>query len=157
MELAPLPFSPKQKTTLSRYPTNSRSFVLGHLWKPFFPLFSQNWKICTLSHTSPATQGTLTRSPKQYQNCPFKIIDYKRTNDARFIPKLLPLPGRRAARYARSLLLLALLPPGNSLWAMEKLLIVHSALNMFTAPLWMAKEKGFFRKHGLDVETIYIP
>ena len=54
-------------------------------------------------------------------------------------------------------LLLALLPPGNSLWAMEKLLIVHSALNMFTAPLWMAKEKGFFRKHGLDVETIYIP
>jgi ABC-type nitrate/sulfonate/bicarbonate transport system substrate-binding protein len=43
------------------------------------------------------------------------------------------------------------------LWAVEKLLIVHSALNMFTTPLWMAKEKGFFRKHGLDVETIYIP
>jgi len=47
--------------------------------------------------------------------------------------------------------------PSNSLWAMEKLLIVHSALNMLTAPLWMAKDKGFFRKYGLDVETIYIP
>jgi NitT/TauT family transport system substrate-binding protein len=41
--------------------------------------------------------------------------------------------------------------------AAEKLLIVHSALNMFTAPLWMAKDKGYFLKNGLDVETIYIP
>jgi ABC-type nitrate/sulfonate/bicarbonate transport system substrate-binding protein len=41
--------------------------------------------------------------------------------------------------------------------AAEKLLVVHSALNMFTAPLWVAKEKGYFNKHGLDVETIYIP
>jgi ABC-type nitrate/sulfonate/bicarbonate transport system substrate-binding protein len=43
------------------------------------------------------------------------------------------------------------------LFAAEKLLVVHSALNMFTAPLWMAKEKGYFLKNGLDIETIYIP
>ncbi|HEY7167939.1 MAG TPA: ABC transporter substrate-binding protein [Candidatus Binatia bacterium] len=45
----------------------------------------------------------------------------------------------------------------SPLWASEKLLIVHSALNMFTAPLWMAKDHGFFAKYGLEVETIYIP
>jgi NitT/TauT family transport system substrate-binding protein len=45
----------------------------------------------------------------------------------------------------------------HPLLAAEKLVVVHSALNMFTAPLWMAKERGFFLKHGLDVETIYIP
>jgi NitT/TauT family transport system substrate-binding protein len=39
----------------------------------------------------------------------------------------------------------------------EKLLIVHSALNLLTSPLWMAKEKGYFSKYGVDVETIYIP
>lgn len=64
---------------------------------------------------------------------------------------------RRSLSSLALLLLLNLLSPGDSLWAMEKLLIVHSALNMFTAPLWMAKDKGFFRKYGLDVETIYIP
>lgn len=41
--------------------------------------------------------------------------------------------------------------------AAEKLLIVHSALNLLTSPLWMAKEKGYFTKYGLDVETVYIP
>src|SRR5436190_6553674 len=41
--------------------------------------------------------------------------------------------------------------------AAEKLLIVHSALNLLTSPLWMAKEKGYFSKYGLDVETVYIP
>jgi len=50
-------------------------------------------------------------------------------------------PPRRSLCSLALLLLLDLLPPGNSLCAMEKLLIVHSALNMFTAPLWMAKEK----------------
>jgi len=59
--------------------------------------------------------------------------------------------------YLTLLLLLDVAAPVQPLWAVEKLLIVHSALNMFTAPLWMAKEKGYFARHGLDVETIYIP
>jgi NitT/TauT family transport system substrate-binding protein len=46
---------------------------------------------------------------------------------------------------------------GHSSFAADKLLVVHSALNMFETPLWVAKEKGFFLKHGVDLETIYIP
>ncbi len=46
---------------------------------------------------------------------------------------------------------------GHSLFAADKVLIVHSALNLITSPLWVAKERGFFLKHGLDAETIYIP
>jgi NitT/TauT family transport system substrate-binding protein len=65
---------------------------------------------------------------------------------------------RRGSLY--SLLLLFLLNmawPDEPVLAAEKLLVVHSALNMFTAPLWMAREKGYFARHGLDIETIYIP
>jgi NitT/TauT family transport system substrate-binding protein len=47
--------------------------------------------------------------------------------------------------------------PAPALLAADKVVIVHSALNMLTAPLWVAKEKGFFLKHGLDVDLIYIP
>ncbi len=46
-------------------------------------------------------------------------------------------------------------PP--SLLAADKVLVVYSALNMLTAPLWVAKEKGFFHKYGLELDTIYIP
>jgi ABC-type nitrate/sulfonate/bicarbonate transport system substrate-binding protein len=57
-----------------------------------------------------------------------------------------------------SLIFLLGLPAGNpSLLAADKLLVVHSALNLITSPLWVAKERGFFLKHGLDAETIYIP
>ncbi len=41
--------------------------------------------------------------------------------------------------------------------AAEPLLVVNSALNMLTVPLWVAKERGYFHKYGLDVDTIYIP
>jgi len=47
-------------------------------------------------------------------------------------------------------------PTGTS-FAAEKLTVVNAALNMLTVPLWVAKEKGYFLKHGLDVDTIYIP
>ena len=42
-------------------------------------------------------------------------------------------------------------------WAAEGLLVVNSALNMLTTPLWVAKEKDYFHKYGIDVDTIYIP
>ena len=38
--------------------------------------------------------------------------------------------------------------------AAEKLVVVNSALNMLTVPLWVAKEKGYFYKYGIDVDTI---
>ncbi len=49
------------------------------------------------------------------------------------------------------------LSPTSRLFAAEPLLVVNSALNMLTVPLWVAKEKGYFHKYGLDVDTIYIP
>ena len=55
------------------------------------------------------------------------------------------------------LFLLGLPVRDPALLAADKLLVVHSALNLLTSPLWVAKEKGFFLKHGLDVETVYIP
>src|ERR1043165_9957152 len=50
--------------------------------------------------------------------------------------------------------LFSITPP---LLAAEGLLVVNSALNVQTAPLWVAKEKGYFHKYGLDVDTVYIP
>jgi len=47
--------------------------------------------------------------------------------------------------------------PTPRLFAAEPLLVVNSALNMLTVPLWVAKENGYFHKYGLDVDTIYIP
>jgi NitT/TauT family transport system substrate-binding protein len=64
---------------------------------------------------------------------------------------------RFSSRLLGFLLVFGLAWQADPLFAAEKLVVVHSALNMFTAPLWMAKERGFFLKHGLDVETIYIP
>jgi ABC-type nitrate/sulfonate/bicarbonate transport system substrate-binding protein len=67
-------------------------------------------------------------------------------------------PSRRGRGLLLSLIFLLGLPAGNpSLLAADKLLVVHSALNLITSPLWVAKERGFFLKHGLDAETIYIP
>ena len=64
----------------------------------------------------------------------------------------------KAAKLLLAVVLLvgSVLPPAAS-FAAEKLLIVHSALNLLTSPLWMAKEKGYFSKYGIDVETVYIP
>jgi len=55
------------------------------------------------------------------------------------------------------LLLLTLGVGVRLLPAAERLTSAHSALNILTVPLWLAKEKGFFLKHGLEVESIYIP
>ncbi len=44
-----------------------------------------------------------------------------------------------------------------ALLAAEHEVVVYSALNMLTAPLWVAKEKGYFHRHGLDVDLIYVP
>ena len=72
------------------------------------------------------------------------------------------IPGRPSRRPPRPLLLrlvflLLFSLCADTLFAADKVLIVHSALNLITSPLWVAKERGFFLKHGLDAETIYIP
>jgi NitT/TauT family transport system substrate-binding protein len=38
----------------------------------------------------------------------------------------------------------------------NKLILAHGAISANVAPLWLAKEQGFFRKHGLDVDLVFI-
>ncbi|MDP2605485.1 MAG: hypothetical protein Q8S00_23325, partial [Deltaproteobacteria bacterium] len=40
--------------------------------------------------------------------------------------------------------------------AADKLRISYSALNSTQAHFWVAQEKGFFAKHGLEGELLYI-
>lgn len=64
---------------------------------------------------------------------------------------------RRIIPYIILIVLMLFLGPTPRSFAAEPLLVVNSALNMLTVPLWVAKEKGYFHKYGLDVDTIYIP
>ena len=40
---------------------------------------------------------------------------------------------------------------------MEKLHVGYSAQAGSLAPIWITKEAGIFKKHGLDVELLFIP
>jgi NitT/TauT family transport system substrate-binding protein len=40
--------------------------------------------------------------------------------------------------------------------AAERLRIAYSAISGVQLPLWMAQEKGIFKRHGLDVDFLYI-
>ncbi len=48
--------------------------------------------------------------------------------------------------------------PAARLGAAEgnKILLAHGAISANVAPLWIAKEQGMFRKHGLDVDLVFI-
>lgn len=37
-----------------------------------------------------------------------------------------------------------------------KILLAHGAISNNVAPLWIAKEQGFYRKYGLDVDLVFI-
>lgn len=59
----------------------------------------------------------------------------------------------------RLLLFLELLSPGH-LWSqspLRHLRIGYSATDVSYLPLWLAREGGTFKKHGLGVELVYIP
>jgi NitT/TauT family transport system substrate-binding protein len=55
-----------------------------------------------------------------------------------------------------SLLFSAALSRHSSAAEPTKILLAHGAVNNFVAPLWIAKEQGFFRKYGLDVDLVFI-
>jgi len=40
--------------------------------------------------------------------------------------------------------------------SLTKLLFAHGAISSNVTPLWIAKEQGLFRKHGLDVDLVFI-
>src|ERR1044072_1130037 len=50
----------------------------------------------------------------------------------------------------------ALLSAISDLAAADRLRISYSAVNATQAFLWVAQEKGFFAKHGLEGELLYI-
>ena len=52
-----------------------------------------------------------------------------------------------------SALVIALAVPSS---AQERIRLSYSALSPSTAFLWIPKEKGFFKKHGLEVEILLI-
>jgi ABC-type nitrate/sulfonate/bicarbonate transport system substrate-binding protein len=51
---------------------------------------------------------------------------------------------------------LALCTDGNAQTRGEKLRVVYSAIGSSQSPLWIAHEAGIFKKHGLDVELLYV-
>ena len=38
----------------------------------------------------------------------------------------------------------------------EKVRVVYSAIGSSQSPLWIAHEAGIFKKHGLDVDLLYV-
>jgi NitT/TauT family transport system substrate-binding protein len=40
--------------------------------------------------------------------------------------------------------------------AAKQLVIAHAAMNARVAPLWVARERGFFTKYGVSAETIFV-
>src|SRR5919198_2412395 len=63
------------------------------------------------------------------------------------------LARKLAGTFLTIAVLLGLIPP---VVAQEKISISYSALSPSTAFLWIPREKGFFKKHGLDAEIILI-
>ncbi|HYY24636.1 MAG TPA: ABC transporter substrate-binding protein [Candidatus Udaeobacter sp.] len=63
------------------------------------------------------------------------------------------LARKLAGTFLTIAVLLGLIPP---VVAQEKISLSYSALSPSTAFLWIPREKGFFKKHGLDAEIILI-
>jgi NitT/TauT family transport system substrate-binding protein len=70
--------------------------------------------------------------------------------------------GEKMERIAAAILVCAAifgaaLPPAcHGGEALTKLLMVHGAMNVSAAPAWIAKEQGFFRKYGLEVDPVFV-
>ncbi len=45
----------------------------------------------------------------------------------------------------------------SNLWAQEKVRLAHSALESSNAVWYLAQDRGFYKKHGLDVDLLFIP
>jgi NitT/TauT family transport system substrate-binding protein len=48
------------------------------------------------------------------------------------------------------------LPSGDA-WGQEKIRLAHSALESSNAVWYLAQERGFYKKNGLDVDLLFIP
>src|ERR1044071_3028624 len=61
------------------------------------------------------------------------------------------------SRSATALLLALLLSPTVDAQTRPKIVIGYASMSSVVTTLWVAQEKGFFAKNGLDVQTIFIP
>ena len=59
-------------------------------------------------------------------------------------------------RYSVTLLALSVILPGPQAIGQEKLRLGLSSIGATNGSIWAAEEKGLFRKHGVDVEVIFI-
>ena len=64
-------------------------------------------------------------------------------------------------RKTLAVILVAILAYGNVLGvcegaALEKIVVSYGSISGTQAPVWVAKEKGLFEKHGLDASLVYI-
>src|SRR5688572_29097402 len=62
----------------------------------------------------------------------------------------------RAFYLLSSLLLLVSAGPDSAL-SQEKVRLAHSALESSNGVWYVAQDRGFYRKHGLDAELLFIP
>src|ERR671912_2480703 len=53
--------------------------------------------------------------------------------------------------------LFALLPDTGLSQARPKVVVGYASMSTVATTLWVAQEKGFFAKNGLDVQSIFIP
>jgi ABC-type nitrate/sulfonate/bicarbonate transport system substrate-binding protein len=58
---------------------------------------------------------------------------------------------------SRVLILVAMLAPLDNLHAQEKLTVSYSSVDAPSANWYIAQEKGFYKKYGMDVDSIFIP
>jgi NitT/TauT family transport system substrate-binding protein len=47
-------------------------------------------------------------------------------------------------------------PVGQAASGNRQIVIAHAAMNARVAPLWVARERGFFSKYGIDADTIFV-
>jgi NitT/TauT family transport system substrate-binding protein len=59
-------------------------------------------------------------------------------------------------RYSVTLLVLSVILSGSQAIGQEKLRLGLSSIGATNGSIWAAEEKGLFRKHGVDVEVIFI-
>jgi NitT/TauT family transport system substrate-binding protein len=59
-------------------------------------------------------------------------------------------------RYSVTLLVLSVIMSGSQAIGQEKLRLGLSSIGATNGSIWAAEEKGLFRKHGVDVEVIFI-
>ena len=57
--------------------------------------------------------------------------------------------------YGILVLLIFSITPTSAISA-TKLTIGHSTINPRIAPLWIAQEKGFFQKYGIDATLVFV-